>query len=436
MKRILILCLFAVFSLSVFSQPYKVTTANNYMKTSEWEKAKENIDPAILDSKTSLWARTWLFYGQIYKSISDSCMFNNSKQYCDLDSDALNKAYKGFTKAWVLNFKDPVNRTLNIEDSVDYFKFIAVLSNPKTAYSDFEDTQMKIFFGIAGLTNSFVNKGIQEFQKGDFKKSASTFETALMMSGFKSQIDLLTGEADSLIIDTEIIYYAALANEQAKNFKKTRELFKTLIDNKYGKNDEEKAKLYIYVANTYLAQKDTTKYVETLEKGIKKYPNEKVILVEMINYYIIADQMDKAKETIIKAINADPSNKLLHYNLGYIYDKEGAFDQAKAAYLKALEIDPNYFDAAYNLGALYFNKAVEVNDKCDEIPPTKTKEYEECKKQAENGFKEALPHLENAYKIDPKDKYTLSNLKTLYAWFKDTAKYERVKKELEELDKK
>jgi len=57
-----------------------------------------------------------------------------------------------------------------------------------------------------------------------------------------------------------------------------------------------------------------------------------------------------------------------------------------------LEIEPNYFDATYN-------------------------------------------HLAG-FKIDPKDKYTLSNLKILYAWFKDTVNYEKIKKELEELDKK
>lgn len=434
MKRLLVLTML-LFGVTVLSaQPYKVTSCFNHMRYNEIKLAKEAIDPAILDSKTSQLQRCWLCYGMVYKAISDSCMFNKNNEYCDLDKDALEKSYTGFMKAWALNFKNPEHQKLDIKDSVDYFKFMGVISNPETKYLD-QQYQTDIFFNLAGLTNSFVNKGLIQYQDQDYAGSATTFETALFLSALQTMIDAMLNQEEP-IIDSEIIYFAALANDQAKNHKKSKELYKQLLQLEYGKNNTEKAKIYVLKAYAEKNIKDTVAYVKTLEKGIEVYPDESFILVELINHYIELNDGLQAKEMIKRAIVKDPENKLLHFNIGTIYDNEGNKEDAEKSYLKAIEIDTVYFDAVYNLGAMFVNMGVEKNDICDEIPPDKTADYKACKAKVMEIYKKALPHLEKAYEINPKDIYTLTNLRSLYANFKDVEKYEKVKKELEELQKK
>ena len=136
MKRILILSVFLFSITFLTAQPYRVTSCFNHMKYREIKDAKEAIDPAITHSKTSTLARCWLCYGMTYKAISDSCMFNKTQEYCDLDAGALEKAYDGFMKAWILNFKEEEYKKLNIKDSVDYYKFMGIISKPETKYND------------------------------------------------------------------------------------------------------------------------------------------------------------------------------------------------------------------------------------------------------------------------------------------------------------
>ncbi len=424
-KTTLILVLIFSIALS-YAQPTKLTSAWNYLKYGEIENAKEAIDPCTTHPKTMYKQKTWLFYGQIYHAINDSCMYNKSEKFCNLAPDALNKAYNGYMKAWVLNFKNPEYRKLNLDDSTDNAKFFTYISNQSTKYLDME-YQYKIFTGTATLTNSFVNEGLVAYQKEkDYKKALEYFNKAFFLSQLKSMLD--GGE-----MDTDIIYYIALAAEQAKMYPEARESYKQLIKAGYGAEEKDKAALYIYVANTYKAEKNDEKYLNALNKGREKYANSSEILIELINYYILADKSAEAKEIMIAAIEKEPNNKLLHFNVGTIYEKEGNIEEAAVSYTKALEVDPKYFDAAYNLGALYLNTAVEMSKKCDDIPPTKKAEYKKCKEEATNKFKEALPRLENAYGIDAKDKFTINALKSVYARLGDEENYKKMKTELEGL---
>lgn len=435
MKK-LIFSLFLICSIGfINAQPFNVTSCHNYLKYKEFDKAKEAIDKAIEHPKTSNKAKTWIYYAKTYHKISDKCMFAKGdkaeeikEKYCNLDPEALNKAYKAYLKAWVLNFKNPANRTIkvNTEDGLNLF-FQVVEPLDGTNYTNIQYLN-DILSGFGTLKNALVNKGLTEFQElKNYKKAAETFQNA----SFSSQVYSLF---DGSKPDLEISYYTALAYDQDKQYDKARIYYEGLIKSGYGKDEDEKSKMYMSIANTYLLEEDTAKYVETLDKGIEKYPNQTTILFAKINYLISAKQSTEAKDLIEKAIAQDSQNKLLHYNLGTIYDNQGEIEKATESYNKALEIDSMYFDAVYNLGALYVNQAAEMQGKCDDIPPNKQSEYQTCKKDVNAKFKEALPHLEKAYSINPKDKSTVNTLKQLYVRLGNTDKYMEMKKILEELE--
>ena len=85
-----------------------------------------------------------------------------------------------------------------------------------------------------------------------------------------------------------------------------------------------------------------------------------------------------------------------------------------------------------SLGALYFNRAVEMVNKANEIPPSQIKKYKAAIDEANLVFETALPHLEKARTLNPEDKSTLRSLKDIYIRLGMDDKYNDVKDALKE----
>ena len=100
----------------------------------------------------------------------------------------------------------------------------------------------------------------------------------------------------------------------------------------------------------------------------------------------------------------------------------------EADYKKAIELKDDYFDANYNLGAMIYNQGADMNNAANDIKDNK--KYNDAKAKADERLKQALPYLEKANEINPKDKNTLISLKQVYARIGDQVKYQKAKEEL------
>ena len=430
MKKIsLMLLLVAAFTLSK-AQPNKVTSCYNYLRYGEIENAKAAIDPTITHEKTMSKAKTWLYYAQTYHAINDSCMYKKIQKYCDLAPDALTKAYDAYMKAWVLNFADPVNKSLNIKDTVDFIKFSMVLSKPETKYEDDEIMQGTIF-GVSALTNSFVNKGLSSYNEKSYPVALQNFETAVFLSQLKSMVDVALG--GKLTLDTIVIFYAGLAAEKANNYKTAIQYYDQLTKLKFGNGpgNKPKAAIYLNLALLYKTKGDTVKYVSTLKKGIDKYPNDGIDLMNnLINYYLLEKKDTKtALDYLNIAIEKDPNNPNYYTVKGSIYDRMNNLAESEIAYNKAIELDPKNVDALINLGVLYFNKAGDVNNNANKEKDNN--KFNAMIKQRDELFNKALPFLEKAHELAPNDVITMESLKTIYYRLKMVDKSEAIKVKLD-----
>jgi tetratricopeptide (TPR) repeat protein len=219
-------------------------------------------------------------------------------------------------------------------------------------------------------------------------------------------------------VDTQAVYFCALAAVKAENTDKAISYYNALTEMQYGEKEEDKANNYYFLAKQHLIKGDTAKYVKTIEAGISKYPNSSSsLVVEMINYYLAKGQQKEALEYLDKGIIAAPSNPSLYYAKGTIYDTDSTLqnkDLAIEAYKKTVEIDPTHFDAYYNLGAIYYNQGAAKNEEANKVSPDDFKTYNKIKKEADEIFKLALPYLEKAHELDPKDLPTMQSLKLIY----------------------
>ncbi|MCX7954696.1 MAG: tetratricopeptide repeat protein [Bacteroidales bacterium] len=419
MKKLILTVAIVCLNYFIFSQSCGTCRQSslNYYKYQEYDKAKEFIDFCINCEKNKTDPRVWYYRGLIYQAI------HVDKKYKALDPEAADKAFEGFKKALLYNFLDPTLQNLDIENKQeDLIKFYSALNDMKTKYTDQEITVDIIMNQFPLLANIFVNKGIDAYQNlKEYEKAYKYFSNSLFVSGLSGKID------------TPVIYYAGLSAYKAKKYKEAKELFQTTIKLNYGATNEEKANVYYFLADVYKQTKDTQKYIETLKKGIEKYPNNNnLLVVELINYYLQSKQANEAKSYLEIAIKNDPNNATYYFALGTIYDNyDKDFAKAEEYYLKALNIKNDVFDYNYNLGALYYNKAADLykaaNEETDNI------KYKKLKEQADENIKKSIPYLEKAHELDSKNLPTLESLKTAYYRAGMTEKYEQIKEKIKQL---
>lgn len=380
MKRLLVLFALLV-SITASAQKAAVQTAYNYLRYDDLDKAKEAIDGAATNESTIGMAKTWYYRGSIYHALYES----TKEKFAPLKPGSLAEARKSYEKALELDTKN-----------------------------EFRDDIMKRMEIIASQS---LNAGVDNYKEGKYPEALNSFQASADIN--KKYFNR---------VDTLALYNAGLAADKAGNKTTALNNFKLLTEANYGGS-----RLYSLMANMYLEQKDTANALLIINQGRQKYPEDGVLITQGLNIYLTSGKDKEAYAQNEEAIKTDPNNAVLYYIKGNLSDKLGKKEEAVAAYKKAIELKADYFDAVYNLGAMFFNDGAEMANKANSIPPSKVAEYDAAKKKFEAKFREALPYLEKAYQLNPKDAGTIQSLKQLYTRIGDLVKAGEMKKALEGL---
>lgn len=372
MKKILILLTMIMAFGVVNAQKSNQRKAYNYWNDGLLDKAKEAIEPAILDPTTMSDAKTWLYRGNIYLDIHRSV----KPEFKSLSPDALTIAYDSYKKATELDVK--------------------------------KELQPQIMVSMLTISEQLYNAGAILFQASDFVKSGETFEKAIAVSQSLNNTD------------TMALYGAALSFEGAKQYSKAIPYYEQLIKLKV-----KNPLLYSSLANIYSEQKEIEKSEAILKEGRLIYPNDFNLIISQSNLYLQQKNPSKALESLSLAREKDPGNKSIVFAIGVTYDmlrsdstktqeeKQTYFDKATVAYKDAIKLDTNYFDAIFNLGALYFNKGGDIINIANKLP-LGDKRYDAMVVDGNDHLKLALPYLETASRMHPDDMNAMVSLKEVY----------------------
>lgn len=346
-----------------FGQKAMRTTAFNDLRKGQLDKAMQNIEPTISDPSTMNDPKTWFYRGNIYLKIHMS----ENPEYKNLDPEALSKAY-------------------------DSYKKLLELDTKKEFYTE---AIQNIFI----ISEQLYNQGVTHFSAvpPDFNKALISFEKAVDVNASYGNIDTLA------------IFNAGLSAENAKNFPKAKLFYNRIIELNY-----PQPLVYNSLSGIYLEEKDTATAIATITAGRLKYPDNFNLLIAETNIYLASKKYDKAMANLREAIKTDPNNPTIHYAVGVNYSVMNDNEAAESSYLRAIELNPDYFEASYNLGALYVNQAAVLIEKANKLPLSAVAEYDKLKLEADEILKKSIPHLENATRLDPKDKSTLLSLKEIY----------------------
>jgi len=396
-------------SYAAMAQAGKVTSAynywtsyNQYKDANDLREAVDYIEPAITFDKTMTSAKTWYYRGLIYHTIYQ----DSSAKAKTIVEDPLTRAADSYIK------------TIELDTKKEYLK----------------DAIGRLYVAA----NQFYNMGIQEYNvKKNNLKAVEYFEKVLQINSVPA-----LAQADKAdmpyygFLDTAATSLAAGAAFEMKDYERAKKYFQIMMDKGFSAG-----RPYTNMAQILKSEGNNEAMLDIVKKGRAKYPDDAALIIEELNYYLATGKDNEAEKNLQLAISKDPNNYQLHFALGSIYDKLSSPDdvtkkpskedyralriKAEEAYKKALELKPDYFDAVYNLGALYFNEAGDIYKTLGDIKDNKV--YESESKRAEELLQKALPNLEKAHDLDPKDKNTLISLKELYFRNGNEAKYAEIK---------
>ncbi len=143
--------------------------------------------------------------------------------------------------------------------------------------------------------------------------------------------------------------------------------------------------------------------------------------------------------------NIDLTQKTIEYKIGiatvymqlYEQDMEknkGFLEKTKESYEFVLDIDPDNIRANYNMGVLYYNQAVNIIHSLEY--DTDMIALSEIQNDCIKLFKESLPFMELAHKLDPNNINTLKGLSGIYYSLNEIDKSNELKAAIEDLKKK
>lgn len=368
------------------AQKGKVSSATNYLMTNDLTAAKEAIDEAIGNEKTSSWPKTYIVAAKIYSQLAKS----------GKDDQGVEKSAEYFKKAIALDKAgDAQGKGANKFSKEIKLAMLNPYTDPLYEYA----------------ANTFGEK--------KFDRSLAAFETILWANS--------TQDGYNEVNDTLTIYNAALAAFLASEFAKAETYFDKSITYKYGGPNT-----ILFQHEVLKEMKDSAKIENNLKRGFELYPEDKGILTNLIQYYLTTQQNKAALEYLNTAIDKDPANPSFYYARGVLNESLNKEESVKD-YEKSLEIDPKFFNSLYNLAVVYFNNGVsKVNDASG---LRNDADYNKAIAESNDWFKKALPYMETAYEVSPKEPAVLESLKGLYYRFGMMDKYNEFSEKLNELKK-
>lgn len=365
----------------VSAQTSAVTNAILNQRSGLLDKARTDIDKAIVNEKTSGKAKTWYTRGEIYQGMLESPIYGKQLK----PGEGLQKAFESYSK------------TIELDTKTGEFGKQAVAK-------------------MDGLYGRAFNDAVNSYNAKDYDNAIASYKLA---SQIKPQ-------------DTTAVLYSAYASEAKQDFAGAKASYNQLLGMNY-----KSVTLYSRLLQMARQQKDDAEAAKVVQQALAAYPNNKSFMLEDLNMSLASGKGDEALTKINKSIVADPSNSNLYAVRGSMYDQQKKSDLAVADYRKAVELDPNNFDAQFNLGVYNYNKAADAYTKASKMDlktyQTSGKKYEA---EGKKYFEASVPYFEKALQLQPDDRNSLSSLQKVYFRLGRTADSERLNAKLQSLNKK
>ncbi len=359
MKQGILIILLLAMTLGASGQKSRVMAVMQMIDAEKYDEAKETIEQAIWNEKTSRWPRTYYAKGLLCQTAYEGGKKTN------LYPDQLFVAYDSYEKALELDARERLHNSI----------------------------KQKYYL----LANDFIKFGQELYTKKDYSASLQAFESALLIG---------KSEMISAKTDTNLVYNTAMAAYESENWDKAIQYLTGLHEDAYSTN------VTFLLATACMEAGDSIRGEEVLKEGIVLYHYDETLLMYLVNLLVDSDRLGPAMEVIDRAVKASPESSRFHWAKGLIYRRMNNYEEAVESFLKAAELSPDQAALCYHLGVCYYNMGIELRESALKID--ENNEYLEIREQYLEKFREAVEWLELSYELDPANEETVSKLSQLY----------------------
>ena len=158
-------------------------------------------------------------------------------------------------------------------------------------------------------------------------------------------------------------------------------------------------------------------------------PEDTSLILTEANLYLETKDFDTYKKLISEVLLKNPNDADLIFNLGVISYNAKNIADAEKYYLQAIKIKPDYVNAYLNLAILKLDADKALFEEMSKLGNSEkdNKRYAVLKKQREVVFTSALPYLEKASELDPKNTEVKNTLLGVYGALEMTEKKKALK---------
>lgn len=365
MKRMLFIAALMGMTMIISGQKSRVLSVFQLIESEKYDEAREAIDLAVWNDKTSRWHRTYYAKGLLCQKAFEAGFEKGDIKKTNLYPDQLVVAYDAYEKALQLDSRNRIASAI----AVQYY----------------------------ALANDFQNLGEKYYLKKDYSKAVEAFEHALLLS----KSPLL-----SVVTDTNLVYNTAMAAYEARQWDIAISYLTGLNDDAYSPNTA----LLLYSA--HVNNGDSLLAEQVLFDAEERYKSEETIVLQLVDLLVGTGRAEQAVAILDTASSRRPENYNFPWTRGLVFQRLKLYDQAIVSLSQASTLAPGEVGIYYNLGICYYNIGVSINESARQIKSNL--EYKSARREAMEQFREAVKWLEKAFELDPADQQTISKLYQLY----------------------
>lgn len=337
-------------------------------------KAGKNLDQAAASMK---------------KLLADSANRTNRKIWT-IYFDAVRKQYEQGNEKLYLKQKYDTAQLFNYTRQLFEvaFQYDSVETAPdKKGRRDFEFRKGHSDY-LAHIRSNLYNGGIWFLNKKKYPDAYKFFDCYIECASQPMFKQRNYGEKDKHL--PTAAYYAVYSGYKMKDPKATLhhsyEALKDTVHYNY---------MLQYLAETYMLEKDTARYVASLKEGFKRVPTFPYFFPRLVEYYVVRNQLDSAMTVVNEALTVVPDSDVYLAAKSNLLLEQGKLQECIEVSKKVIEVNQKLGDPYYNAGICYFNLAVEQDKN--------SHNSRKVKEQVEANYKKALPYLVKYQEMEPKE---------------------------------
>jgi tetratricopeptide (TPR) repeat protein len=378
MKRTLILVLLITLSQFASGQKSRVLAIFQMIDQGTYSEAKEEVELAVWNDRTSRWPRTYYAKGLLCQTAYEEGYEKKDPKLTGLYPDQLYVAYRAYERALELDVRNRLHQAITQK----YYH----------------------------LSNDFRILGQAHFSRQEYQEAFRAFEHSLMVANSK----LVHAK-----LDTGLVFNTALAALEARNWSKAI----VYLTGLHKAAHSPAASLLLYQA--HMENGDSIRAEEVLLEGVKLYQYEEQVVLYLVDLFVTTNRMKMAISLLNDAIATRPDHYRFLWSRGLVYRRMGMLDQAIEDFKAALLLAPGEARIYDHLGLIYYNMGIDLSESSLGIEDNK--EYQKVRAQSREKLLEAVRWLEKSYELDPTNENTIFRLHQLYNQLQMKEKEESMK---------